>query len=147
MNNRIDVHDCGRKVLSLVRGFKSVHSSLKNIDRFSDQEVVDKVSSYIDGLQKWFLFDIDILVIIQIIFFHLSHISLEQLYVNLFVVAFQYLWRLRFESFWNFWGNLDLLFFLMESIIFFMREIWNDSIDFHLKFFLWQYFHNFKQKL
>ena len=36
MNNIFEVQDCGRKVLSLIRGFKSVHTSIRNLDRFTD---------------------------------------------------------------------------------------------------------------
>ena len=49
MNNRLDVHEYGRKVLNLVRGFKSVHPNIKNADRFTDSEVIQRVTSFIEG--------------------------------------------------------------------------------------------------
>jgi hypothetical protein len=50
MNSRYDVLDCGRKVMGLMRGFKSVHQNLKNAERFTDSEVVDRVASFIELL-------------------------------------------------------------------------------------------------
>ena len=51
MNNRSEVQDCGKKLLSLIRGFKSVHSNLKNIERFTDEIVVEKVNLFLKDEQ------------------------------------------------------------------------------------------------
>lgn len=48
VSNKYEVMECGRMVLSLVSGFRSVHSGLKNADRFSDCAVVEKVFTYLE---------------------------------------------------------------------------------------------------
>ena len=55
MNNIFEVQDCGRKVLSLIRGFKSVHTSIRNLDRFTDEKVIEKVSSFMESSKNYFI--------------------------------------------------------------------------------------------
>jgi hypothetical protein len=46
MNKIEEVQDYGQKVIDLVRGFRSVHSNLKNSERFADCKVLEMVYGF-----------------------------------------------------------------------------------------------------